>query len=482
MILSQRKEIGTLLAIGYGPGKIFFTYVLGGIVIGIMGSVFSIPLAILVRNLFAIEYANAIGLPDVIYVTSGALVIEGLAMALGIAILAAAWPAFRVVRMSPQEAIRAPQSAVWSVGRRFQQALIRHLPSSAHLGFGLRNLLRRKGLAFSTIVCIALAVGVAISYVVSMSSVNFTVEQYFEQDQWSLAVDLLSPVSIEQTSTVSDMENRRLDCRLVGRPHDSPLNNLNLVEGRSYRGEGSLEIVLDKEDARDLGAEIGDSIRVVAGMQEVETVLVGLVTGLMSGQVFGGLEMSRTLLEMEEQVNGLFLSLKPGVEEEKIIDQLYSLDYVGKVTSKEGVVHDFLALTSEIMGIVYLCAAISILTGILFIFTGITLNILEREGEYATLQTLGFGRSHLVGIVLSEVMVQAIVALILSIPAAAVISVFLTGRMSDAWFNVANNFTADVVLWTVIPALLVMPLATVPGLRSIFRIDIAEAARKAVMD
>jgi ABC-type antimicrobial peptide transport system permease subunit len=170
------------------------------------------------------------------------------------------------------------------------------------------------------------------------------------------------------------------------------------------------------------------------------------------------------------------------VEEEEIIDRLYSLDYVGKVTSKGEVVRDFLALTHEIMGIVYACAAFSILTGVLFIFTGITLNILEREAEYATLQTLGFGRSHLVGIILSEVMVQAIFALILSIPAAALISLFLTGRMSAAWFTVTNHFTMDAVLWTLVPALLIMPLATVPGLRGIFRINIAEAVRKTVMD
>ena len=220
----------------------------------------------------------------------------------------------------------------------------------------------------------------------------------------------------------------------------------------------------------------------VAGNQEVTCTLVGLVTGLMRGQAFGDLETIRRLLEMEERTNGLFLSLKPGVEEEKIIDRLYALDSVGKVMSKEDVVNDFLALTSEIMGIVYLCSAFSILTGILFIFTGITFNILEREAEYATLQTLGFGRSHLVGIVLSEVMVQAVLALILSIPIAALVSSFLTGQMSAAWFTVVNNFTLGAVLGTAVPALLVMPLATIPGLRSIFRLDIAEAVRQKVMD
>jgi ABC-type antimicrobial peptide transport system permease subunit len=500
MILSQRKEIGTLLAIGYGPGKVFSTYLIGGLVIGIMGSIFSFPLSFMIRDLFGTDYARAIGLPEIIFVFSWSLVLKGTLMGLAIALLAAAWPAFRVVRMSPQEAIRAPQSAGWQVGRRFQQALIRKLPSSTYLGFGLRNLLRRKGLAASTVVCIALAVGVAISYVVSMSSVNFTVEQYFKRDQWSLAVDLLSPVSSERVSIVKDLVgidlvvptvrggvqlfkgDRRLDCRLVGLPHDSPLNSLNLIAGRAFRDDGSLEVVLDKEDARDLGAQIGDLIRIIAGKQEVEVSLVGVVTGLMRGQAYGGLEMARRLLEMEERTNGLFLSLKPGVGEEKIVDRLYSLDYVGKVTSKGEVVGDFLALTHEIMGIVYVCSAFSILTGILFIFTGITLNILEREAEYATLQTLGFGRRHLVGIILSEVMAQATLALILSIPAAALISTFLTGRMSAAWFTVTNNFTLGAVLGTLVPALLVMPLATIPGLRSIFRINIAEAVRKTVMD
>jgi ABC-type lipoprotein release transport system permease subunit len=447
-----------------------------------------------------VEYARAIGLPETIYVMSWPLILKGTLMGVGIALLAAAWPALRVTRMSPNEAIRPPQGTGWKIGRRFQQALVRHLPSTLRLGFGLRNLVRSMGLAVSTIVCIALAIGVAIAYVVSMSSVNYTVEQYFQRDQWSLAVDMLSPVSVDETAAVKDMDgiavmvqtvkggvqlfkgDRRLDCRLIGLPPDSPINSLNLVEGRAYHKTGSLEVVLDKEDARDLDVQIGDSIRVKAGNQEVACTLVGLITGLMRGQAYGNLDMARNLLEMEGRTNGLFLSLESGVEEEKIINRLYALDYVGKVTSKEGVVSDFLALTSEIMGIVYLCSAFAILTAILFIFTGITFNILEREAEYATLQTLGFGRSHLIGIILSEAMVQALFALILSIPTAAVVSTFLTGRMSAAWFTVTHHFTLGAVLGTAVPALLVMPLATLPGLRRIFRQDLAEAVRQKVMD
>ena len=76
----------------------------------------------------------------------------------------------------------------------------------------------------------------------------------------------------------------------------------------------------------------------------------------------------------------------------------------------------------------------------------------------------------------------AVLALILSIPIAALVSSFLTGQMSAAWFTVVNNFTLGAVLGTAVPALLVMPLATIPGLRSIFRLDIAEAVRQKVMD
>ncbi len=500
MILAQRKEIGTLLAIGYAPGKIFFTYLIGGLIIGIVGSGLGYPFSFVVRNLFGYEYGLAIGLPEVLFVTPWPLVLKGIVVGVIVSLAAAAWPAFKVVRMSPQEAIRAPQGAGWKAGNRLQQFLIRCLPSSTHIGYGLRNLLRRKGLAASTILCIALAIGVAISYVVSMSSVRFTVEEYFQRDQWALAVDMISPVNNNRVRMVNDIagvdrvvpmvkgsvqlfkEGRRLDCRLIGMSCDSPVNSLNLIAGHAFKDDGAMEIVLDKEDARALGAKIGDSIRVVTGKQEAETVLVGLVTGLMSGQAYGGLELARTLMELEDRSNGLFLSLNPGAGEKAIIDQLYSLEFVGKVTSKDGVVSDFMHLTNEIMGIVYLCAAFAIITAVLFIFTGITLNILERESEYATLQTLGFGRGKLVGMVLSEVMVQAVFALALSIPAGVLISLFLTGRMSAAWFAVNTHFTSGQFVWILVPAFFVMPLATLPGLRSIFRTNIAEAVRKRVMD
>jgi len=500
MILAQRKDIGTLLALGYAPGRIFSSYLIGGLVIGIVGSVLGYPFSFVVRNLFGWEYGVAIGLPEVIFITPWPLVIKGMSMGVAIALAAAAWPAFRVVRMSPQEAIRAPQGMNRQIGHRLQKALIRHLPSSIHIGYGLRNILRHKGLTASTVFCIALAIGVAISYVVSMSSVRFTVEQYFQRDKWALAADLLSPVSSERISRINDIEgvsrvvptvkggvqlfkgDSRLDCRLFGQPYDSPVTSLNLIAGRAFSDNRAMEIVLDKEDAKALGAEIGDSIRIVSGRQELEADLVGLVTGLISGQAHGGLEMARSLLGMEDRANGLFLSLTQAAGEKEVVDKLYALDFVGRVTSKAEVVGAFMALTSEIMGIVYLCSAFAIVTGVLFIFTGITLNILEREGEYATLQTLGFDRGNLSGMILSEVMVQALFALILSIPAGVLISLFLTGRMSEAWFAIDSHFTAAQFIWILVPAFLAMPLATIPGLRIIFRINIAEAVRKRVMD
>ena len=73
-------------------------------------------------------------------------------------------------------------------------------------------------------------------------------------------------------------------------------------------------------------------------------------------------------------------------------------------------------------------------------------------------------------------------ALLLSIPAGVAISLFLTGRMSAAWFAVDTHFTSGQFIWILVPAFLVMPLATVPGLRSIFQTNIAEAVRKRVMD
>jgi len=130
MILSQRKEIGTLLALGYTPGKIFSTYLIGGLVIGIVGSALGYPFSFVVRNLFGYEYGVAIGLPEVIFITPWPLVVKGMMMGVAIALAASAWPALKVVRMTPQEAIRAPQEASRQVGHRFQKTLIRHLPAS----------------------------------------------------------------------------------------------------------------------------------------------------------------------------------------------------------------------------------------------------------------------------------------------------------------------------------------------------------------
>jgi putative ABC transport system permease protein len=63
LVLDQRREIGVLLALGYGRARVLMAYLGAGALLGVIGGVMGVGLAFLFRNLFAGAYADALGMP-----------------------------------------------------------------------------------------------------------------------------------------------------------------------------------------------------------------------------------------------------------------------------------------------------------------------------------------------------------------------------------------------------------------------------------
>ncbi|MFQ5897434.1 MAG: FtsX-like permease family protein [Candidatus Methylomirabilia bacterium] len=498
LVQEQRKEIGGLLALGYRKGQVVWAYLTTGALLGGAGALISMPLAFLFRNLFAQIYANAMGVPDVVYVVEPQLMAVGFAAAILITAAATALPIIRMIRLTPQAIIREPVH-VGLVSRGWiQSAFTRMGALPTPVRFGVRNMFRRPWRTLSTVLAIAFSLGVSLAYMVAMTSMLETIRVVFEGERWDLAVDFLYPVFLEDLEPIRSLpgvarvepyfrrfvevgaNGRYEGAGILGIHPETGMKRTMIKEGRFLSGAPD-EVLLSQDLARRLQVGVGDRVTVrIRRGEEYPFHLVGISAEIVLSQVMMPFRRAQVITNFKDEGTGAYIETAGPAPD--LPAALTHLDYVAKVTTKEGLVAAFQQLMGEMMGIVYMAAGVSIFVAMLFIFTSVNFVITERGAEYATFKSLGYSQRRLRAVILTEALGQGGLAAILSIPVGVGLAVFLNARMSQAWYEVINIFRVFDFIGVLGAAIAVMPISAYPGLRMIDRLNIAHAIRTRIIE
>ncbi len=498
MVHQQRKQIGTLFAIGYPRHAALRSYLLGGLCLGLLGCLMGVALSFAVRNAFSLTYAHALGLAisyNFIFFPS---LLKGILLGLAVILIASSLPSLKYLRHSPQEVIRGKPDA----GIVIDGALRRLFRWMAFLPigyrFGLRNLFRRKWMTLSTIICLALSIGVAISYMIYITSVNRTVENTFTSENWDMAVDFLYPVFEEDFSEINSLQGVQeiepylrgfveigkvpsgsgapdtyVNSGLLGVQPKTRMKSIRLIAGKGFRPTGKHQIIVSQDLSDKLDAKIGDVLVIKKSRNHFPCELVGITAQIIIGQSIVPYHTAQEILGYLDEATGVYVRSVSDI----VTDDLYQKEYIGKVTVKHQLVRSFLKVMNEIMLIVYLAAGISTLMALMFVFTSVVLSITEQGGEYAILKSIGYEKKSLAKIILSEAMAQGVIACMLSIPVAIGISYYLNYRLGQAWFQVLNTYSLPDFSIVISAALILIPFSAYPGMKQVFGLNISEVNR-----
>ena len=116
-----------------------------------------------------------------------------------------------------------------------------------------------------------------------------------------------------------------------------------------------------------------------------------------------------------------------------------------------------------------------------FLLSMLSFLLLEREPEYATLRTMGYGPLEIAKMVLVEVVVLGGVGLLFSIGSWLGTTRILLELMKVAWFEIPLAVQPSDWLFVALPIGLFLVLAAVPGIRGLLRLDLAAATRARAM-
>jgi putative ABC transport system permease protein len=430
LVASQRGQVGTLKALGYGNRAIALHYAGFALVVAAVGAVLGAGLGHLFGVWMSRMYRDFFRFPILDYRADLGTMAAAFALALGTAAAGAAGAVRAATHLAPAEAMRPPAPATFrlTVVERIGLSALLSLPAR----MAMRNLGRRPVRAFLGTLGVASAVAVLVTGSFFIDAVDYMVTVAFERGlRADATVAFTDPVSraaigeLAHVPGVLAVEPFRAAPAIVRSGHRSerlaltgypPAPQLSRVVGQDGRAlpvpaEG---LTISRHLAEILQVSPGDRVRVelLDGHRRAADVAVaGTVDDLLGLSAGASLAEVSRLAGDGDVVSGAHLAVEPGMRPE-VTRRLGERPKVATVTWRNDAVQGLRSTLAELVlayAGVLVGFAVAIAAGV--VYNAVRIAFGERERELATLRVIGFRRGEAWRVLLGEVSVQVLVAL-----------------------------------------------------------------------
>lgn len=497
LIISQQKQIGLAMALGYTTRTITYSYLLMACLLGLGGVILGALVSFAVNIIYAGIYGHMVGLPRVLYTITWRHIMNGAILGMIVALTAAAFPLKRLGRLSPQIVIREEPETVMhgllALLRPLERLITHHAGHSLAWKIGLRNIFRRPRLVLATIVLIALAISQSTTFLISLSSFEHLSDTASAKEKWDGVVGFRNPIDVKDAQAVANIDGitrsemalagfGRLhypdggydDLHVVGLPQYSILRTLNITAGRFFASPTERAILFNNSLSSHK-LKPGDTVRLETVKGTYPMTVAGLIEEFSMSQIYVPVAIAEDILGQPGKRTGFAATFAR--DPHAMEKQLYANELVEYVNLKVDIVTTAREIMADIRIILYISLAISIGISLLLLFAAVTVNILDRQREYATLQSLGLPDRTLIGSIAIELAFEVALALLASIPISIGLAAFFNYELSNTWPAIETYLRWQDFLIIMVPAIIILPMAAVPGVRSLLRMDIAEILR-----
>lgn len=499
---AEREVIGMLLASGLSRHAIAGHYVGYGLLLGTMGGVLGVAAGEAAARVMSRAYLNAINLPSVLSVLTVArptTIATGLAFGILAGTVSALAPALAAARMAPAEAMRgvvAPRPAGPSTLERLVPPL-RHSPTVVRLvlrGVG-RN---RRRTAFT-------ALGVVLSLLVILTSwtmldtmAGALAVQFDQVTRHDAQVSLLRPAdrvtldelrAVPGVAEVEPMAQVPITVQADGRSYTTAVMGLpasTTMHGFRLAGGGSTDLHRLSGNRLLVGQGIRDRLPVSSGSvvnvvgpdgNRRQATIAGLLDEPLGTYLYAPLSGLDTVTGPVAATSAL-IRFDPGADRDAIRRTVTDLPDVAAYQDSQALKRSFDDLTGLFVGIIGAMFVLGTLMAFAIIFTTMSVNIIERTREIATLRTAGVRRRAIAGLVAGENLLTTLLGVIPGLALGV-----LGGKAFLASFS-NDQFRLDLVvrpLTLAASALAILAVAALsqwPGLRAVARQDLAQTVRE----
>ena len=429
LVNAQREQIAALKALGYGNRAISWHYMKFAVVICCAGSILGILFGFWFGRLMVASYITFFRLPELAFhitawVPPLAIGIGGLA-----GVVSAAGAVRSVARLAPADAMRPPAPRPYRQGALERVGWVRRLSTRQRMV--LRGLTDRPARTLLTIAGIALAVPIIVVTLFWRDAIDFMIDvQFATADRTDLVVGFTTPVPRRAQYEIAHLPGvlategyRSVPVRLraahrgyrtaiTGLPPDPVLRRLVDLDLRVVPPPRD-GLLLSGRLARRLRVQPGETVAidVLEGKRiHAELPVAGLLNELLGIGAYIQIDTLNGLLGEADSINSVGVATvnpnnfalrrtllnRPRVA--TIIDRAISLRQFRETTQT------FVLVMAGIL------SAFSIVIAVGVVYNHARIALQERAWELASLRVLGFTRAEVTGLLLSELLVQLLIA------------------------------------------------------------------------
>jgi putative ABC transport system permease protein len=499
LVRAQRTIIGLSRAVGYGVRQVVAHYLLMAMVVALAGGVLGIVLGYGLSIVLTSAYASALNIPLVSNRFQGEPIALSVVMSIAVALVAAALPAWSAARTLPASAMRpSPEVALARGSVPLIERIIglgRRPPMLLRLF--VRNIWRAPRRTLYTVGAISLGLVLLVVGFSTFDSMNFMMDvQFSKTDRWDLAAMFSSPQTDDALAKIRAIEGvesaepgyfalaeatagtQTVNLELVALSPEEKLHGFDLEKGKDpaqVLGQG--KIILTKGVADQLHVGDGDSLEIRAESGSASLEVGGVSKEPLGGLAYVSTAAKESALGLPAGFNSVFLSTSSPLLNRDVQAALYRMPDVEGVQIKQEVRDDFqsaLALFNVMIGFV---VAFCLIMFVAIVFNTMTVNVLERERETATMRTLGSSHFSVATMLLSEGLAFSLLAIAPGLILGTWVSSYLVQAFNSEFLTMSfHMFTRTYVL---VSALVVATalLSTVPSIRYCMRMNLAEATK-----
>ncbi len=499
LVQAQRAEIGVLRALGYSRWAVMRYYLLLAAIIALIGSGMGLFLSYPAGRSFAQAYAAEFGLPFVVtkFHTDAALSAVGLNIL--ICLLAAWLSAWASAKLSPAQAMRFDPAVTLVKGRipLGERVLSRFVPLRMKSKIAIRNLSRSRqrtltaamGFMFAFIVllaCWALFDGLGYIFDLQFNQIDrWDAQAIFSRPQTPALLDKVSqwdevqkvePVIVFPVTLKSTTDSK--DVYLTAINPDTTLYGFHLAHGKTADEVLQPGHVLISENLGEkLGVHTGETLTLQTPYGSRNVIAETSNREVMSGGAYVNLAWLQKEMKAGSYFNGLLLKVTPE-QQDALRKQLYRLPCIAQVDLKSEMLAGWKSLTGLYNVMMGFFLFFALLMAGAVIFNTITVNVLERQRELATMRTLGQSRGWLMGLITLENMLIGLLSLVpgIGLGIATTYQLFQVFNQSGDFyipFYIAPQSYIIVTLLIFGTAL----LSQIPAMHKVNRMDLAEATK-----
>lgn len=349
----------------------------------------------------------------------------------------------------------------------------------AFLTLVLKNLLRHKTRTVLAVVGISIGIATIVALSLVMENASQMIEDAFiKQGDYDFTVAkagsadvIVSYIKEEQIDQVNNTEGIQDTAGLL--IYMLPFNNnpyffsfgiekdklelggVNITEGRAYEDDAKDEVIIGKIASKNYDKDIDDIIK----LNERDYKIVGIYetgTTFQDGGAMMPLEVAQELQDLENTVNLLFVKVADGHDAEAVAGNIEAGSDDELVSIID--IDDFDAIDQGVKimdAITWMVGLLAIVIGGIGVMNTMVMSVSERTREIGVLRAVGWKKSRILLMILSETLLIAVIAIVIgALLGASGVRLLMISDIAEGIIN-PNYFEYYAYLKAIVVAVLV---------------------------